>query len=128
MKREAGCTLHGGALVGGRCLTCSPPNDASTIHVESVVSGHPERWGTGSVRIVIGDYALAMSPQEARHHALAVLEIADGAETDSLMLAFLTRGGMSRETAAASLLDFRKLREDRRVARDDQGVTKLDGA
>jgi len=57
------------------------------------------------------------TPEEAYHHAMAVLSCVEAANTDAFLLAFLTdpdRIGVDLEKASQVLVDFRKWRERRR--------------
>jgi hypothetical protein len=122
---QATCSLHDFVLLGGRCLECAPAADDATIYSESLVSSHPERRGEPFVRIAMGQSVMQATPEQARRVAFDLLEVADGAETDSLLVAFLQRSGCGFEGAVAALRDFRGLREARKIARTDQGVTKV---
>lgn len=91
------------------------------IRVESYVSNKDER---GYVRLVWGTEEGKLTPQEARMHALRILEAADAAESDSFIFEWLkTRVNLSGfDNRLAVLRDFRKMRVERARAegrRDD---------
>jgi len=60
--------------------------------VISVSSGVSARNGGGFVTIRWGDMGGQLSPEEARQHALAVIEAADAAEHDAAVVAFMLSG------------------------------------
>lgn len=60
-----------------------------------------------------GGETLQMSPAEARHHALAVLECADAAESDAFIFEYLqAKVGLTDNQMAQVLGDFRTWREE----------------
>lgn len=68
------------------------------------------------------DVIAQMDPQQAREHALAMLEAAEAAEQDSFIFDWVTNHvGAGREQAAGLLVDFRQYRAERTGKR--QGPT-----
>lgn len=69
----------------------------------------------GVVLLRWGAMAGRLSPDEARAHAARILEAATAADSDAILVRFLTdRLGQSIDTAAAILQDLRQLRESLR--------------
>jgi hypothetical protein len=83
-----------------------------TIWFTSLVSS---RTGEGVVELTWGEMRAQLSVQQAREHALGVLEVAEAAEADAFMVEFFEKDlGMPREKALAVLVAFRGYREKRR--------------
>ena len=62
------------------------------------------------------------TPEEAYHHAMAVLGCVEAANTDAFLVSFLTDPtvGMELNKAMRVLIDFRKWRERRRTPEQTQ--------
>lgn len=91
--------------------------DGDTIGIFSGVSAFS---GQGYVQITWGAESGQLTPAEARMHALAVLEAAEAAEHDALVVAELTEGmGVEQQSALAFLVNLRGRRqqEQRRQGR-----------
>lgn len=69
-------------------ITNSPDNDGTMIEVLSIVSG---RTFKPLVEIVWGDRRIQMDLDEARKHALYIIECAEAAESDAFVFQWLTR-------------------------------------
>jgi hypothetical protein len=81
------------------------------IHITSLVSS---RTKEGVVELNWGDKKAQFSPEEARKHALKILECADAAETDAFIVDFFVkRLGQKFEQSLRILQDFRAFREER---------------
>lgn len=89
--------------------------------VLEVVSGFGAKVGP-FVTISLDDQKLCqLSIEEARHHALAILEAAEAAEMDGVILSFGEKLGIPEGTQrAVMLMDFRQMRDVNRRRR--QGV------
>jgi hypothetical protein len=76
------------------------------------------KWGTERCQ---------MTPDEARAHAYAILDAANAAETDAIMVAFLKeRVGLKEGVDIGAILnDFRQFRERKYTAKDGSHRTKL---
>jgi TctA family transporter len=86
-----------------------------------VTSGFGPNRGAFVTLDMDGKDILQMSIEEARHHAIAVLEAAEAAEMDGVIVSFAEKLGVpSGSPTAAMLLEFRKLRDANRRRR--QGV------
>lgn len=81
---------------------------ADVIHVLSGVSAFT---GKGFVTMRWGAESGQLTPAEARTHALHVLECAEAAESDSLVVQQLERLDLSRDVALSFLVELRKARE-----------------
>jgi hypothetical protein len=83
-----------------------------TIWFTSLVS---QKTGEGVVELQWGEKQAQLSIQEAREHALGVLEVAEAAETDAFIVEFFEQElKVPRENALALLVNFRGYREKRR--------------
>lgn len=83
----------------------------TVINVESLVSA---QTGKPWVRITWGSMTGQLTPEEARKHALTILDVAAGAEMDMIAMEFFTkRVGLDQARAARAILDFRALRRER---------------
>ena len=94
------------------------------ININSVVSSRDYR---PFVQLTWGTEQAQMTPEEARQHAYAILDAANAAETDSIMVGFLKdKVGIpdDKEMIAKILKDFRDLRERKYTAKDGQNVLK----
>jgi hypothetical protein len=86
------------------------------IQVSSLVSG---RTFEPLVEIRWGDLRAQLGLEEARSHALYILECAEGAESDAFVFQWLTRdiigttAGDDRENFMQVIEEFRKFREAR---------------
>lgn len=91
-------------------ITDDPESDG-VIHVESLVSSSTRE---GVVVFKWGDRRGQLTPDEARAHALVILEVAEAAEADAFMVNFLREKCGAKETEALGTLiafrAFRKLR------------------
>ena len=68
----------------------------------------------GVVEFTWGDKRAQLTCQEARDHALGVLECAEAAETDSYMVHFLTKEmNIELDKAVEVIRSFRAFREER---------------
>lgn len=84
-----------------------PPRDL--IHMESLVSS---QTGKAWVKVTWGPMAGQLTPEEARKHALRMLEVAAGAEIDAIMFEYFTKQvGLEPGAAAKCIGDFRQIRE-----------------
>lgn len=96
-----------------------------TIWIDSVVSARDYR---PFVQLKWGVEGCQMTPDEARAHAYAILNAANAAETDAMMVGFLRdKVGLKEGVDIAVILkDFRELRDKTKyVIRDGQNRTKL---
>lgn len=85
--------------------------DEETIWITSLVSS---RTKEGVVELNWGDKKAQLSPEEARKHALKILECADAAETDAFIVEFFVkRLGQEFDKALMILQDFRSFRDER---------------
>ena len=84
-------------------------NDNDTINISSVVS---QRDFRPFVQLRWGDQGCQLTPDEARQHAYSILNAANAAETDAIMVLFLREkvGLKDGVNIAAILNDFRELR------------------
>jgi hypothetical protein len=89
------------------------------ISVNSCVSS---RDGRPFVQMRWGAEGCQMTPDEARAHAYGILDAANAAETDAIMLAFLKDkvGFDIGENMALILRDFRDFRERKHKAKEGQ--------
>lgn len=83
--------------------------DANRIEVQSIVSAAD---GKPYVQLKWGDQVGQLTPDEARQHALALLDAANAAETDAGLLRFIRQQGGTERQAAALLAHFRTYRGD----------------
>lgn len=88
-----------------------------TINVGSYVSNQDQR---GYVRLVWGREEGKLTPEEARAHALRILEAAEAAESDEFIVAWLQGKNLAGKAlvsdlraAVMVLRDFRKQREEK---------------
>ena len=84
------------------------------LYAESIYGANTRR---GLVRLSYGiNFGIVISPEEARFFAMSVLEAAQAAETDEILVQFLqTKIGISTEGIAAKILaDFRNIRIEMR--------------
>lgn len=87
------------------------------IHLNSVVSS---KSGLPFIQIKWGENGCQMTPEEAREHAYAILDCANAAETDSIMLRYLMeKVGLDMSNAAVIMQDFRRLRENKNPITND---------
>jgi len=77
-----------------------------TIGITSGVTGS----GKPFVALEWGEKRAQLTPNEARAHALAILECAEAAEADSAFMAFCEKNGITGEGMAMAMRDFRILR------------------
>jgi hypothetical protein len=83
----------------------------ATIHIVSLVS---VSTGEGIVQLTWGNEKGQLSPEEARAHALKILECAESAETDAFVVEFFEKILKStRDQAIQILMEFRNFREAR---------------
>ena len=83
------------------------------IWVTTLVS---QRTGEAVVEFTWGDKRAQLTCEEARKHALGVLECAEAAETDAFIVEFFHQElGMERDKAIGILRSFRSFREKRLV-------------
>jgi hypothetical protein len=81
------------------------------IWVTSLVSSTTRE---GVVELTWGDKRAQLSVREAREHSLAVLEIAEAAETDAFIAEFLEKEvGMDLQRSVGMMQAFRTYREKR---------------
>lgn len=81
------------------------------IRIESMVS---TKTGKAFVKFDWGPMSGVLTPEEAKAHAVKVLEVAWGADADSILIEFLTnKVGVTLEAAVMVLRVFRDLRRDR---------------
>jgi hypothetical protein len=90
-------------------------SDAGVLWVESLISG---RTMEPLVEIHWGDAKAQMSVDEARQHALAVLECAEAAVSDAFVFAWLTRDIIGTDEDAKGnwdevISEFKKFRATR---------------
>ncbi len=96
-----------------------------TIHINSVVSARDYR---PFVQLKWGKEGCQMTPDEARAHAYAILDAANAAETDAIMVGFLREKVGLKEGADIGVIlkDFRDLREKGKyTVRDGMNRTSL---
>lgn len=78
------------------------------INMESLVSS---QTGKAWVKVTWGTMAGQLTPEEARIHALKMLEVAGGAELDAIMFDYFAKTiGLGPERAARAISDFREIR------------------
>lgn len=83
------------------------------------ISGFGTQRGPFVTITVNGENLVQMSVEEARHHAANLLQAAEAAEMDGIVIAWATdRVGVTMEEATKLLLDFRKLRDAARRRRE----------
>jgi hypothetical protein len=95
------------------------------ISVSSVVSQRDYR---PFVQFRWGEQGCQLTPSEARQHAYGILDAANAAESDAMMVLFLQeKVGLEGVSIAAILQDFRGFREklNRLKASDGQNRTKI---
>ena len=83
----------------------------STINVTSVIAASDHR---PFVQMMWGNEKAQFTPEEARLHAYGILEAADAAESDAIMVGFLEdKLGKNLDNQSLSVLlnDFRELRQ-----------------
>lgn len=86
-----------------------PIHDKRMIMVESMVMSKTKE---PCVRLSWGEESGDLTPNEARDHALNVLQAADAADSDSFLFHFFTNTiGAPEEQAYAMLKEFRTWRE-----------------
>src|ERR1700744_3665850 len=93
----------------------TPLFDERTIVTESLVGASPEseNYKRGIIRVSWGEKRGQLSIAGPRALAIRLLEAATTAETDELLLAFLTqRIGLPLEPAVAAMRDLREMRRD----------------
>lgn len=91
-------------------ITNDKDSDAM-IWAKSLVS---RTTGEGVVEFTWGDKQAQLTCEEARKHALGVLECAEAAETDAFIVEFFHQElGMERDKAIGILVSFRGYREKR---------------
>ena len=81
--------------------------DDNLIHVQSIVSAAD---GTPWVQINWGNLYGQLTPDEARRHALSILDAANAAETDAGILRFFRAAGGEDRVAAILLARLRASR------------------
>ena len=99
--------------------------DNDTIQVGSVVSSRDFR---PFVQLKWGSEGCQMTPDEARAHAYIILDAANAAETDAIMVGFLREKVGLKETVDIGVIlkDFRELREKAKfTVREGQSRAKL---
>ena len=99
--------------------------EADTIGISSVVSSRDYR---PFVQLKWGSEGCQMTPEEARAHAYAILDAANAAETDAIMVGFLREKVGLKEgmDIGRILMDFRELREKAKYSvRDGMNRTKM---
>jgi hypothetical protein len=97
-------------------ITDNKQDDNSTIWVNSIVSG---RTFEPLVEIVWGDKRAQLSLEEARSHALYIIECAEAAESDAFVFQWLTRDVIGNSQDASEnfqqiIQEFKQFREARR--------------
>jgi hypothetical protein len=99
-----------------------PAHEGSLIVAQAMVSA---RTGEPLVMLTWGEQACQVTPEEARQHAMMVLEAAASAETDSFLFSFLVnRIETDRDWAGQLLLEFRAWRQRRaELPEDPEGFT-----
>jgi hypothetical protein len=81
------------------------------------------RDGEPFVQLILGDKLVAQqSVQQAREHAMAVLEAAEAAEQDAFLVDWVKRVGADERAAAGLLQDFRNYRREHTGKRSGQEV------
>lgn len=81
------------------------------IRIESIVSA---QTGKALVKLEWGPMSGQLTPAEAKEHAVRILEVAWGAEVDSILVEFFTtKIGVDMLAAVQILRDFRELRRKR---------------
>ncbi len=82
--------------------------DTRSIHIETLYSLEK---GKGFVGILWGDNVAQLTPNEAREHALKIIEAASVAEQDDITMKWLQqRVGVDDMDAARMLQDLRAIR------------------
>jgi len=99
-------------------ITDKKEDDGSMIWSHSIVS---QQTGDGLVQLTWGDKKAQLTCEEARQHALVILECADAAESDACLVRFLGKIGMEREDAVKILVDFRVFRHEGQHRRRSEG-------
>jgi len=97
---------------------------SDSIGINSVVSNRDYR---PFVQLSWGSEGCQMTPDEARAHAYAILDAANAAETDAIMVAFLReKVGLKEGVDIGVILkDFREFRERKYIAKDGPHRTKI---
>jgi hypothetical protein len=93
----------------------TPLFDANSFFVESLLSGthDSENYLKGLVHITWGKEAGQMNLAQTRALAIRLIEVANCAETDELLVRFLhNRVGLPLEASVAALRDLREMRKD----------------
>ncbi len=89
-----------------------------SINISSVISS---RDGRPFVQLKWSGDGCQLTPDEARQHAYRILDAANAAETDSIMVRFLQeRVGIDFKSIVPILRDFREFRERKYEAADGQ--------
>ena len=91
-------------------ITDDPQQDGDTIWVASLVSATTRE---GVVMFTWGEKRAQLSLEEARAHARRILEAAEAAETDALLVEFAQSTGMDERQALGMLRTFRAFRTAR---------------
>lgn len=74
-----------------------------------------------------GAHACRLNPEEARHHAYAILAAANAAETDGFLVSFLKdKIDFPIEQAAPILNDFRKYREEQHLRAANEAIKRTE--
>jgi len=98
------------------CPSCNADSGDNFITMHSGVNHERQgfvhlAWGRES------ELRAQFTPAEARQHALSLLECAEAAETDSLLLRLLEeKVGVGLERAFAVIADLRNMRDEKRKA------------
>ena len=88
--------------------------EESMLFAESIFGRNSKR---GLVRLSYGiTFDIVLSPEEARFFAMSVMEAAQAAETDEILMSWLQNkiGVKDEQQAASILLDFRNIRIEMR--------------
>jgi hypothetical protein len=87
------------------------------------------RAGEPFIQLILGEKVIAQqSVQQAREHALAILEAAEAAEQDAFLVHWVKKVIGGNEAAAAGLLqDFRAWRREQTGKRSGQEVIPPEG-
>ena len=84
--------------------------DPDRISISSGYGGHSRK---PYVQLVWGKHVAQLSPDEARAHALLLLEVAEAAEQDAFIVEFAQTIGIPLPKAAGLLKEFREWRARR---------------
>jgi hypothetical protein len=79
-----------------------------------VGSGYGRTSQRGHVELVVNDQLTQMDTKKAREIGLMLLEAAEAAESDEIMIGLLTQIGLTPEGQQRVLLDLRELRQGAR--------------